>query len=381
MMGETLIRAAGPKPLGILPLVRARGRHGDVGFQVGADRAAQVGHMVETYRRLFHEAGEQLGLSSWADAVRIARHHLSPIQSGLPRYVDEMRGMAEGAGVDFDDILVLNTMEAITSDRLALGCTSLAASPEATAEGTVLVGHNEDWYPADLEDVYLVRAEVEGEPPFLAISYGGLLPNIGFNAAGIAQCCDSVYPTDVRHGIPRILVSRAVLAAGTIDQAMAAALHPNRAAGYNHLLVSARGEILNLEVSATTFEAIAPESGIAVHTNHYQSERMRALEDKGTRLSASRARLAQAEAKLRPRRGSIDRDDLIEVLSHHEGAPYSICCHADDVSSVLDRQQTIASIVMDLTREKMYVAWGNPCRSTYAEYTLGDVVAEGSPGG
>ncbi|HBY94706.1 MAG TPA: hypothetical protein DEP84_12225, partial [Chloroflexi bacterium] len=36
------------------------------------------------------------------------------------------------------------------------------------------------------------------------MTYGGLLPNIGFNAAGIAQCCDSIHPSDRRIGIPRV---------------------------------------------------------------------------------------------------------------------------------------------------------------------------------
>ena len=45
------------------------------------------------------------------------------------------------------------------------------------------------------------------------MTYGGLLPNVGFNAYGIAQLIDSVYPNDSRIGIPRLVVSRAVLAA------------------------------------------------------------------------------------------------------------------------------------------------------------------------
>ena len=78
-------------------------------------------------------------------------------------------------------------------------CTSMAVSDDCTADGHVLVAHNEDWLPEDEQDVYLVHASPDDEPSFLAMTYGGLLPNIGFNEAGIAQCCDSVYPNDSPH--------------------------------------------------------------------------------------------------------------------------------------------------------------------------------------
>ena len=88
-----------------------------------------------------------------------------------------------------------------------------------------------------------MHASPDDEPPWLAMTYGGLLPNIGFNAEGIAQCCDTVYPNDTRIGIPRVIVSRAVLAARNLSGAIRSALVPKRAAGYNHLLVHEIGEL------------------------------------------------------------------------------------------------------------------------------------------
>ena len=84
---------------GILPWVKARGRPADLGFQIGRDRSSQVRRMVETYRRLFREASAELGVADWADGVRIARRYLPFIEESLPQYVDEMRGLSEGAGV------------------------------------------------------------------------------------------------------------------------------------------------------------------------------------------------------------------------------------------------------------------------------------------
>ncbi|HMK07595.1 MAG TPA: C45 family peptidase [Anaerolineales bacterium] len=362
--------AEAAQSLGILPLVHARGRHGELGYQVGVDRASQVRRMVETYRRLLRDERTELGVEDWSQAVAIARRYLPFIEEGLPQYVEEMRGLAQGAAVAFEDILVLNSIESITADRLHLGCTSLAVSGRASADGAVLVAHNEDWYPDDMEDVFLVHARPEGEPPFLAVSYGGLLPNIGFNAAGIAQCCDTVYATDVRLGIPRTIVARHVLTAGSIEEAAEFAVNPHRAAGYNHLLASAEGTIFNLEASAARSRRVPSAGGLTAHTNHYLSPAMVSVEVEPETRLRSRARLTRARRRLEQEAGHIDEAGLMDVLADHDGFPYSICSHVLEEPSPLDNQQTIASLVMDLTHRTMTAGWGNPCRATFAEFAL-----------
>jgi isopenicillin-N N-acyltransferase-like protein len=364
--------AEAPQSLGVLPLVHARGRHAELGFQIGAARADQVRHMVETYRRLFREEHHELGVADWREGIHIARRYLPFIEAALPQYLEEMRGLSEGAGVAFDDILVLNSIESITADRLHLGCTSLASSGAASAGGLVLVAHNEDWYPEDIDDVFLVRAEPEGEPPFLALSYGGLLPNVGFNAAGIAQCCDTVYASDVRLGVPRTIVARHVLAATSIEAAAQAALHPQRAAGYNHLLVSADGEAFNLEASATRHARLPAAGGVAAHTNHYLARGMADLETDPEARTHSRGRLSRARERLASAAGQIDTSLLVDVLADHDGYPYSICSHVVHEPSTLDNQRTIASVVMDLTQRTMSAGWGNPCQAEFTDFVLPD---------
>ena len=221
-----------------LKLVHIAGDPHTMGRQIGTACGDEIHRMLAVYKASLADAYDELHLT-WEEAVLQGKKYYPYAQESMPHYVDELRGMAETAEVDFDDLMVLNCIEAITSDALHLGCTSLAVGSELTADGHVLAGHNEDWLPEDEENAYLIHARPDGEPSFLAITYGGLLPNIGFNPAGIAQCCDSVYPNDVRVGIPRVFVSRAVLAAERIADAIRAPLIRDRAAGYNHLIVDA----------------------------------------------------------------------------------------------------------------------------------------------
>jgi isopenicillin-N N-acyltransferase-like protein len=340
-----------------------------MGRQMGEAACTQVRHSLENAHNLIDSTYEVLALT-WEGAQIQARKYIPFAQERYPQYLDEMVGIAEGAGVAFDDIAVLTAMEAVTMDALHLTkCTSMAVSGERTADGHVLVAHNEDWLPEDEPDVLIIHAVPEDEPPFLAMSYGGLLPNIGFNAVGIAQCCDSVFPNDSRIGIPRVVASRAVLGARTPDDAIRHMLVPHRAAGYNHLLVHESGELYNVEVSARKFAILYGENGYLVHTNHYLDPGMQSIEYEPDELVGTRVRYFRA-LRLLKRTDQHTVKSLQAILRDHINYPSSICNHTDEESDPLDREKTINSMIMDLEARAMHLAWGNPCVNSYHTYHL-----------
>ncbi len=353
------------------PLVRVGGSHREIGRQIGEACKVQVQRSIENAHILLESGYDVLQLT-WDGAQIQARKYIPFAQERFPQYVEEMLGIAEGAEVPFDDVAVINAMEAVTTDALHLTkCTSMAVNDLRTADGHVLVAHNEDWVPEDESDVYLVHASPVDEPPFLAMSYGGLLPNIGFNAAGIAQCCDSVYPTDSRIGIPRVIVSRAVLGARTPGNAIRATLSPHRAAGYNHLLVHESGEIYSVEVSARKFAILYGQDGYLVHTNFYLDPQMQAIEDEPDELVETRVRYFRA-LRLLTSMQKHTINSLQSILRDHINFPNSICNHAEHDLDPLDREKTINSVVMDLTARAMHIAWGNPCENNYHTFHLED---------
>jgi isopenicillin-N N-acyltransferase like protein len=351
------------------PLVRVSGTHREIGRQIGEACKKQVQHGVENSRNLVADAYEQLELT-WAGAQIQARKYLPFAQERYPQYVDELMGIAEGADVAFEDLSVVNAMEAVTMDALHLTrCTSMAVNEERTADGHVLMAHNEDWVPEDEDDVFIIHASPKNEPPFLAMTYGGLLPNIGFNAYGIAQMCDSVYPNDSRIGTPRVVVSRAVLASRTPDEAIRHMLSAQRAAGYNHLLVHESGELYSLEVSARRFAILYGENGYIVHTNHYLAENMQQVEREPEDLVASRVRYFRAR-RLIQREDTHTIKTLQAIQRDHVNFSNSICNHSIDASNPLDREKTVNAMVIDLTAREMHIAWGNPCENPYHTYHL-----------
>ena len=352
-----------------IPLVRVSGSHREIGRQIGEACRGKIAHSVENARSLLAEAYEQLELT-WDGAKIQSRKYLPFAEERFPQYVDEIRGIADGANVAFDDLVTLNTMEAVTTDALHLTrCTSMAVNDERTADGHVLAAHNEDWVPEDEDDVFIVHARPDDEPPFLAMNYGGLLPNIGFNAYGMAQLIDSVYPSDARIGIPRLMVGRAVLAATKPDDAIRKAIVPHRAAGYNHLLLHESGEIYSVEVSARQFDMLYAHDGYMVHTNHYLTPKMHEVEDDPDSLIASRVRYHRASRLLRQNQKHSIKT-LQSIQKDHVNFSNSICNHAVDDHDPLDREKTINAMVIDLTAREMHIAWGNPCQNSYHTYHL-----------
>ncbi len=353
------------------PLVQVSGTHREMGRQIGEACRKQVQHGIENSRKLVSDAYVQLELT-WEGAQIQARKYIPFAQERYQQYVDEMIGIAEGANAAFEDIAVVNSMEAVTTDALHLTrCTSMAVNDDRTADGHVLLAHNEDWVPEDEDDVFIVHAKPKNEPPFLAMTYGGLLPNIGFNAYGIAQLCDSVYPNDSRIGTPRLVVSRAVLASETPDEAIRHMLSAQRAAGYNHMLVHESGEIYSVEVSARHFGILYGEDGYIVHTNHYLSTNMQPVEREPEDLIASRVRYFRA-LRLVKREDQHTIKTLQSIQRDHVNFSNSICNHAVDVNDPLDREKTVNAMVIDLTAREMHIAWGNPCENPYHTYHLDD---------
>jgi isopenicillin-N N-acyltransferase like protein len=349
-----------------LPILEIRGGPRERGQQQGEGARSQILSALSDYREDIPKALRM----SWEESVREGRKFLPYAEEAFPQFVEELRGIAEGAGVTFHEVWTLNCYEGLTESRQQVwGCTSLVVRGEHTADGHVLLGHNEDWSSVDRENVYLVRAEPDDGPPFLGFTYGPLLCNIGLNAEGIGVAIDTVYPNDVGVGVPRILCSRAVLNACTIGEALLACVPKLRAGGYAYLLSDGNGELYCVETSAATHDLLYGEAGWLAHSNHYLSPKMRGLEEPGP-YAGSHVRLNRARRLLQPQLGQITLESLQALLRDHVNYPDSICSHENPQDPPHEREMTLASVLMDLTERVMWAAPGPPCEGEYVAYHI-----------
>jgi len=311
---------------------------------------------------------------SGPDALEQARHYgektLSFVEDFYPGFVEELRAYAQAAGIAFEDLVALNS-DFEPATPLRRGCTDFAVNALWTTDGHVYASHNEDIDPEGEDELSIVRIKVRGEPRFVAASYGGLFPTIGFNEAGLCLGGNAVVPNDVRLGLPIMYPPRKVLASWTLPDALEAAMPPHRGSSFNNIVCAASGELFDLEGSATSAATISgTEEGWLVHTNHYTSPEMLRFEaDLQTHFS-SICRYYRARRLVRAALGRIDREACERIARDHHNRPDSIRRHPNRLDPPDDRVKSVFGSIIDLTEQELWVCPGSPCEGTYARVPL-----------
>jgi isopenicillin-N N-acyltransferase-like protein len=350
-----------------IPLIELAGTHREIGRQIGEESRDVIARALARYEVRF----PVLAGMTFTAAVEAARPYLRPAEEYLPDAVDELRGIAEGAGVPFEQLLALNCSEETTcaADWVwppAEGhCTSFAF----VAGGRTVAGHNEDWYPDDIDALVVRRTRVRGGAEHISVGPAYYLPITGVTARGFSSAANTVYCRDERVGVPNNVVLAGVLEAGGIDDAAALITGAERARGSNHLFADVTGRILDVETSATRLARMDGGACFA-HTNHYVSAQL-APQD-ASRSEGSPKRLARAYGLLAA--GLDAGTDLVDlamsVLRDHANAPESICGHWNDADPAQDQSVTTVSMVWEPAERRVHVAAGQPCEHEYVTYEL-----------
>jgi isopenicillin-N N-acyltransferase like protein len=347
-----------------LPLIEARGTHREIGRQVGEAARERIRRSVSYYE----DHIEWLTGMSFAAARELALALLPHAEHDLSQFVAELTGMAEGAGVPFEKLLVLNCGEEVlcatppviagVPARPADRCTCLAVA----TPGRTIVGHNEDWIEADVENMVVLSLTVPDGTHILSLTGAAYLPMCGVNSHGFAFFGNTLYARDEHPGMPNAFKHRWLLEATTREQADARACLRGRARGSNHLNARAGGEIWDIEVSAGR-EAVIEAGDWLVHTNHFTAPELQDVErshSAGSRLRLERGRALVAEGL---ERGDDPFDVVASVLRDHANAPTSICAHP--VPDDPDDGPTTGSVIVELEERRLHVCAGRPCESAY----------------
>lgn len=341
------------------------------GRQYGARVSGAIRKNVEAYLRLieFHA-----GLNH--DAALAAARRFGPVVGAhAPDLLLEMRGIADGAGCDLVDVLLLNARSELMGSlsRACTGeCTALAAAPEVTEQGKVLLGQNWDWYTAVEPQAVLLLIRQPGQPDILTLAEAGQVAKIGLNSAGLGVGLNFLDHAHRSQGLPVHIILRQMLGCANLGEAIHAALSVPRGGAANIPLAHAEGEILDLELTATDADFLYADSGWLVHANHYESPRLRSGD---TGLATSMSTLARAARARRllsvaAARGRVSVDTFRFILRDHAHGAYAICRHADPSEQPLQQTATRASVIMDLCARTLYLAPGQPCSEEYRTFGL-----------
>lgn len=312
------------------PLIEVSGPARERGRQYGEGAAERI-------RRSIGHYSEQLGGDGLTQAgIRELAEEFRPqIDRFDPDMTEEMRGIAEGAGVPFADILLLNARTEILKlarrrrDPEPDGCTGVVALPGVTADGRLIHAQNWDWKAECAETAVVLRIRRADGPDVLTFTEAGGLARSGLNAAGIAVTANYLESDrDYRSaGVPLALIRRKALMSPLLAVAMHAVYCTPKSASNNVMVSHAEGVCIDFECAPDESFQVHPDQGLLVHANHWVSPvALSKLRDTGIAATPdSLYRDIRVRDLLAPQRGRITVDAVKAALFDDFQAPWSVC--------------------------------------------------------
>ncbi len=313
--------------------------HGDA-FAIGQAIGRCGGQSVRD--AAFHTPQFQ-ALKRWLGSDRLAALKAAAARA-FPRYMREIEGIADGAGLPIDEIFLWNCRGDLRDLDPALddtGCTTVLLPGEAA-----VIGHNEDG-AAELAGLcFLCDVEPDDGLGFTAFCYPGMLPGhaFGVNRLGLVQTINNVRPHDLTVGVPRHVICRAVLDCRNLDEAVAILQRTDRASGFHHALAQAGdSRLLSVEAPASACTVIEAQGPLA-HANHLVADDFRDLDQESQPSSLARQKRADALIAA----GAVAAGDPFAVLFDRENAALPILRHGLEPG---DEGYTLATAVFSIASD------------------------------
>lgn len=300
----------------------------------------------------------------------IVKQILPQIEAFDMQLMDEMRGIASGAEIPFEQIVLLNARTEILQfaalrasmakiDKEPDGCTGVVVLPAATRDRRLIHAQNWDWKYECAETVVVLRVRREDGPDVLTFTEAGGLARCGMNAVGIAISgnyleCDRDY-ADL--GVPLALIRRKALEQEHLALAIQAIYCTKKSASNNMIVSHAQGLALDFECAPNETFTLHAKDGLLVHANHWLSPvALAKLKDTGIkRMPDSLYRDMRVQEILLTHMGEIGTEHVKAALLDNFGSPWSVC-RPPRPAQTSNLSATVAMIVMEPAIGRMEVA-------------------------
>jgi predicted choloylglycine hydrolase len=301
-----------------------------------------------------------------------AREFIDNLKTYYPEGLEMLKGMAEGARVNFDDLLFINVV-AETSFR----CTTIAAAGSETITGEPILAMNADEEKGT--ERYEIMLDLQPDTGYryqVCAMAGVLYYNFGMNEKGLTFTGEFLWlkidPT-VKNRLPMLLAFSILNRCATVDEAkeLLESL-PNFGVG-TAIYVGDTEKFLRIESNIKAREIEVIEDGLRWNANNPQSKMMipyskiNEMDEATTLFSANRNKRLEQFADTY--RGEFDAGAMHTIISDH-GDPNngthmrSMCMHPKHTSGA----QTCASIIAMPRQKRFRIYETNPCLNKMKVY-------------
>lgn len=284
-------------------------------------------------------------------SLKLAKECREIVEGFFPEVLDEMRGVAESANLNYDALSVMLLTHPQTQS--ASSCSIFAAKQG----NQVWMGRNYDmyyWLAEYVESYFTIPLgsyRSLGQTDFFVGRDDGV--NEKSLGTAVTGCANDYFQPGVAFWIAvRYLLDKCA----TVEEGVKFLTEAPPHSAITVLLADATGNMAVVETTPMRTEVRWPEADFIVSTNHFNHPEMQSIKlseppDSRTRYNAITEDLSS--------RSSLDENLLQRILSDHGGL---VCSHRDDIGL-----GTLWSTITHLNTLRVWRAEGHPCKNSYRE--------------
>ncbi len=309
------------------------------------------------------------------------------IKEWTPDLYEEVRGIADGAGQPFNDVMIFSLLDEfwVYQDNLENHhCSGVGVPARAGHPGYIAQNMDIEAY-TDGYQVLLRIARNGNHPEQLILTHPGCIALNGLNETGIGACMNTLMQLKANTtGLPVAFIVRRILSSTDKDDLLTFIQNVPHASGQNYI-IGIRGEVYDFEASANKVVRFDPknENGTVWHTNHplvnddlkpwFKKYDPTLKPEEKPVNSNSFVRLAAVQRRVVPG-GIITDTNIKEALRSKDDAKYPVCVTPNQWG------MTFGSVIMTLTGKPfLQITAGPPDESEYKRVEFSEGFSINSP--
>ena len=362
-----------------LKIITLEGSPYERGFNYGKTLKIEINELVEKWRTRL-ETDYNLQADEFIRRFFENTNYLPAIKKWTPDLLEEVQGIAVGAGIDFNTMLMFQLPDEqwingkyVAANRCsALGANRIADQPAMIAQNLDIPG----FYNGHQTLLHIKHSDSDIES--LVFTFSGLIAANGMNNKAVAVTVNTL--SQLQHstdGLPVAFMVRGLLEKHS-QKAAVEFLHQAKHASGQNYIIGGKEEVYDFECSANKVIKYIPyeEAQIVYHTNHplvnddyTDAYRQWAATQTPDALAkgSSAARFHSLERRLNNDIDTLDAATFEATLKSKDSNRYPVCRTYRSERSGF----TFGSTIMILTEEpELRVAANSPDIAEYFTYSF-----------
>ena len=376
-LGVAAASAVGEQKLRVLSL---SGSAYDRGLQHGSQLRSEIAKVVDLWKADLQQQ-TKLEPDALIKNFLAATDFIPATKQWTPDLLEEVRGIAAGAGQPFDTMFAFQLVDElwVYLDKAdahhcsSMGVPRIGNHPAIVAQNMDLESFREGF------QVILRIPSGPASPAQLVFTCAGLVGLNGMNNRGVALACNTLMQLGASTtGLPVAFVIRGVLAQSNAEDAVKFLTSVPHASGQNYIL-GTTDRVFDFEASASKVVPFKPSAnGTVYHTNHplanddlkpWHRQRMEAESPEKQAQSNSAVRFASVQRRLARPADVIDTGVIRETLQSKDSDRHPVCRPVKSGGASF----TFGSVIMSLSEKPgLEVSAGSPDVNPYVALSFSD---------